>query len=226
MWRRRPKPCWMRRFAGCECSSDQHRQFPLSTDMQLTVQQSSAIYFKRHKGSKRRAALFRQLRASSANQTRDVKQQTFGNAYIAQRLRSGQLWLRGFEFSMRAAMRHASAVRRTASQGVMSKRSASRSSDQEVMRHLSRSQIFKDYERAFSEAMGLPLNIRGHDSWSPAHHGKDGSRLIRLNSGSFQQGSRRLFKGPNRRISRTGLDNAHRYLVCGTLRKCSAGVCR
>src|SRR6187399_870627 len=47
-----------------------------------------------------------------------------------------------------------------------------RSSDQEVMLHLSRSQNFKDYERAFSEATGLPLNIRGHDSWSPAHHGK------------------------------------------------------
>src|SRR5438093_11801367 len=47
-----------------------------------------------------------------------------------------------------------------------------RSSDHEVMLHLSRSQIFKNYERAFSEAVGLPLNIRGHDSWSPAHHGK------------------------------------------------------
>src|SRR6266403_2930299 len=47
-----------------------------------------------------------------------------------------------------------------------------RSSDQEVMLHLSRSQIFKDYERAFSEAVGLPLNIRAHSSWSPAHHGK------------------------------------------------------
>ena len=46
------------------------------------------------------------------------------------------------------------------------------SSDKEVMLHLSRSQIFKDYEQAFSEAVGLPLNIRGHDSWSPAHHGK------------------------------------------------------
>src|SRR5437899_1515537 len=55
----------------------------------------------------------------------------------------------------------------------MSKRSASRSSDKEVVRHLSRSQIFKDYERAFSEATGLPLNIRGHDSWSPARHGKE-----------------------------------------------------
>src|SRR6266700_8341014 len=52
------------------------------------------------------------------------------------------------------------------------------------------------------------------------------SRLIRVNSGSFQQGSRRVFKGPNRRISRTELDRAHRYLVCGTLRKCSAGVRR
>src|SRR5437660_4410224 len=54
----------------------------------------------------------------------------------------------------------------------MNKQSASRLSDQEVMRHLSRSQIFKDYERAFSDATGLPLNIRGHDSWSPSHHGK------------------------------------------------------
>src|SRR6266699_165733 len=61
-----------------------------------TVQQSSAIYFKRHKGSRCRAALFRQLRASSANQTRDVKQQTFGSGYIAQGLQSGQLLLRGF----------------------------------------------------------------------------------------------------------------------------------
>src|SRR5438445_6476114 len=72
---------------------------------------------------------------------------------------------------MRAVMRHP--ARPTASKGVMSKRSASRSADQEVMRHLSRSQIFRDYERAFSEATGLPLNIRGHDSWSPAHHGKE-----------------------------------------------------
>src|SRR5437899_3957465 len=74
---------------------------------------------------------------------------------------------------MRAARRRGRAVRHTVSQGVMSKRDASRSPDQEVMRHLSRSQIFKDYERAFSEAMGLPLNIRGHESWSPAHHGKE-----------------------------------------------------
>ena len=66
-------------------------------NMEPTAQQSGAIYFKRHKGSKRRAALFRQLRASPANQTHGVKQQTFGNAHIAQGLRSGQLWLRGLK---------------------------------------------------------------------------------------------------------------------------------
>src|SRR5207248_6958804 len=64
-------------------------------------------------------------------------------------------------------------VRGIGSHVVMSKQNASRSSDHEVMRHLSRSQIFNDYERAFSEAMGLPLNIRGRDTWSPSHHGKE-----------------------------------------------------
>jgi hypothetical protein len=64
--------------------------------MESIVTQRSAIYFKRHKGSKGRAALFRQLRASPANQTPDVKQQTFGNAYVTQDLSSGQLSLKGF----------------------------------------------------------------------------------------------------------------------------------
>ena len=74
---------------------------------------------------------------------------------------------------MRAVVRPARVVRHSAAQSLMSKRSASRSSDREVMRYLSRSQIFKDYEGAFGEAMGLPLNIRGRDSWSPPHHGKE-----------------------------------------------------
>jgi hypothetical protein len=64
--------------------------------MELTVTRSSAIYFKRHKRSKHRAALFRQLRASSTNQTREVEPETFGNAYIPQGLESGQWLLRGF----------------------------------------------------------------------------------------------------------------------------------
>jgi len=82
---------------------------------------------------------------------------------------------------MCAAMRNSSATRDIIRRVIPSKRSAPRSSDQEVMRHLSRSQIFKDYERAFSKAMGLPLNIRGRDSWSPAHHGKeDGDSLASI----------------------------------------------
>ncbi|PYK09810.1 MAG: hypothetical protein DME65_11270 [Verrucomicrobia bacterium] len=66
--------------------------------MQPTAKQSSEIYFKRHKRSECRAALFRQLRASPLNQTRDIKQQRLGNAYIAQGLQAGQLSLRGLTF--------------------------------------------------------------------------------------------------------------------------------
>ena len=64
--------------------------------MESTVTQRSAIYFKRHKGSKGRAALFRQLRASPPNQSRDHKEQMFGYADIGQDLPSGQRLLRGF----------------------------------------------------------------------------------------------------------------------------------
>jgi len=64
--------------------------------MQPTAKQNSAIYFKRHKRSECRAALFRQLRASPANQTRDIQQQGLGHGYIAQGLQAGQLSLRGF----------------------------------------------------------------------------------------------------------------------------------
>jgi hypothetical protein len=66
--------------------------------MEPKVTPSSALYFKRHKGSKRRAALFRQLRPSPTNQTRDLRQQTLGNPYIPQGLSSGQRLLRGFAF--------------------------------------------------------------------------------------------------------------------------------
>src|SRR5437899_12168184 len=62
-----------------------------------------------------------------------------------------------------------------------------RSADQRVMLHLSRSQIFKDYERAFSQAVGLPLNIRAHDSWSPARHGKTDDDSIAAILARFNQ---------------------------------------
>jgi hypothetical protein len=37
---------------------------------------------------------------------------------------------------------------------------------------LSRSEIYKDYERAFGEATGLPLTLRPIEDLHLAHHGK------------------------------------------------------
>jgi hypothetical protein len=68
----------------------------IESEMEPAARQRSAIYFKRHKASKRRAVLFRQLRASATNQIRDLKQLTLGNAYITQELCSGQRLLKGF----------------------------------------------------------------------------------------------------------------------------------
>jgi hypothetical protein len=57
-------------------------------NMEPTGAQKSAIYFKRHKGSRRRAALFRQLRATPTIRP--------GMLSIRQGFRSEQLSLRGF----------------------------------------------------------------------------------------------------------------------------------
>jgi len=65
-------------------------------EMETAARQRSEIYFKRHKASKGRAVLFRQLRASATNQICDLKQLTLGNAYITQELSSGQRLLKGF----------------------------------------------------------------------------------------------------------------------------------
>jgi hypothetical protein len=55
--------------------------------MEPIVRQSSALYFAQHKASKRRAALFRQLRSAASKPRLDVRQQlTFRDLLIAQRL--------------------------------------------------------------------------------------------------------------------------------------------
>lgn len=43
--------------------------------------------------------------------------------------------------------------------------------EQFVQERLSRSQIFKNYERAFGEATGLPLTLSPVGDWHLAHHG-------------------------------------------------------
>jgi AraC-like DNA-binding protein/ligand-binding sensor protein len=41
-----------------------------------------------------------------------------------------------------------------------------------LIEQLSRSKIYEDYERAFSNATGLPLTLRSVEVWQPAHRGK------------------------------------------------------
>src|SRR6185436_2164448 len=41
-----------------------------------------------------------------------------------------------------------------------------------LVERLAESQLYSDYERAFSEATGLPLRLRSVDSWQLPHHGQ------------------------------------------------------
>lgn len=41
-----------------------------------------------------------------------------------------------------------------------------------LVERLSKSRIFADYQRAFSEATGLPLSLRPVEAWQPVHHGQ------------------------------------------------------
>ncbi len=45
-------------------------------------------------------------------------------------------------------------------------------SQNRLIRMLADSQIYKDYERAFGETTGLPLNLSPVEHWQLAHHGR------------------------------------------------------
>ena len=45
-------------------------------------------------------------------------------------------------------------------------------SDRALIEALSNSKVFQDYERAFSEATGLPVALRAVESWQLPHHGQ------------------------------------------------------
>src|SRR5205814_44587 len=82
---------------------------------------------------------------------------------------------------------------------------------------------FQKLRMCFQRSHGFAAQYTRARLLAGAEPWKRRSRLISLTSGSFQQGRRRMLKGPSRSSSRTGLDQAHRYLVCGTLRKCGPG---
>jgi AraC-like DNA-binding protein len=48
----------------------------------------------------------------------------------------------------------------------------SRQENNELIESLTKSKIFQDYERAFSEATGLPVSLRPVESWQLPNHGK------------------------------------------------------
>jgi AraC-like DNA-binding protein/ligand-binding sensor protein len=47
-----------------------------------------------------------------------------------------------------------------------------RAENKKFVEALSQSQIYQDYERAFSKTTGLPLSLRPVETWQRAHHGK------------------------------------------------------
>src|SRR5688572_33466103 len=43
--------------------------------------------------------------------------------------------------------------------------------NENVIETLAHSKLYQDYERAFNDATGLPIALRGPDSWKLPHHG-------------------------------------------------------
>ncbi len=54
----------------------------------------------------------------------------------------------------------------------MTEQKVTRQDNKELIESLSKSKIFQDYERAFSEATGLPVSLRPVESWQLPNHGK------------------------------------------------------
>ena len=49
----------------------------------------------------------------------------------------------------------------------------SENGDKQLIQQLSRTSLYRDYERAFSAATGMPLALRGLEHWQMALHGKE-----------------------------------------------------
>jgi len=65
-----------------------------------------------------------------------------------------------------------------------------------VLERLSSSEIYKDYERAFSEATGLPLTLSPADNWHLAHRGRRHENPLWALLAKTKQSMRRLHANP------------------------------
>ncbi len=87
----------------------------------------------------------------------------------------------------------------------------------QLIESLSRSQIYQDYERAFTRTTGLPLSLRPLETWQLAHHGKKTENPFCV-----------LMAGQNRACAAC-LEAQHKIAVaagCGPRTvKCFAGLC-
>jgi AraC-like DNA-binding protein len=73
------------------------------------------------------------------------------------------------------AMRPASpaiSIPRSRSSAFKPRSSGGASNDRSLIEALANSKVFQDYERAFTEATGLPVALRPIESWQLPHHGK------------------------------------------------------
>jgi AraC-like DNA-binding protein/ligand-binding sensor protein len=59
-----------------------------------------------------------------------------------------------------------------AQKGVSKEREQNMNGNGQLIERLASSEIFHDYERAFTETTGLPLALRGVETWQLPHHGK------------------------------------------------------
>ena len=69
---------------------------------------------------------------------------------------------------------------------------------------LSNSKVFQDYERAFTEATGLPVALRAVESWQLPHHGhRNESPFLRAGAGNEPR-VRVLPAGAGKAVGRRG----------------------
>ncbi len=77
-----------------------------------------------------------------------------------------------FAAPVRSAQPAAVSLTRTRNSAFKARTPGSNNGDRGLVEALASSRVFQDYERAFTEATGLPVAFRAVESWQLPHHGK------------------------------------------------------